>query len=146
MAKLVYPQIKFELGGIVFSRQTGNLEMEGEWIDTALPQPENIKAWQEFVVVEQQPMGFKTITQPTHPYAIWHLSFNVVTMTKEDHYNMLALSNWIPYRVFCASLGEAKLMWLVRKQNDPVATGNPEYTFKYSITLMEANDNSQYGV
>jgi hypothetical protein len=137
-----FPQVKVTIDSVEFGRVTSAEEVEGEAIDLCLPQPHDMNAWEEFEVVEQQPIGFKTITQASVPESVTHLRFSVDVFDPNDHAQLFALKNYTPHYVMCALLEDKTLMYLKRKERKYIKTGAPEYSFMWTFEFVECNDNN----
>lgn len=52
--------------------------------DWSQPNPNEIKWWRDFNVVEHHVVGHKPLTQCTEPEALWHCSIRLVTLADQD--------------------------------------------------------------
>jgi hypothetical protein len=136
MAKDI-PQIKVKVDSLEFGQETSADEVEGEFLDLCLPQPHDLTAWEEFPVVEQPPVGFKTITQSTQPEGVTHLRFSVDVFNPVHHQFLFKLKNYTPHYVICGLLEEKTLMLLTRKERKYIKTGAPEFSFMWTLEFVE---------
>jgi hypothetical protein len=137
MAKDI-PQIKVKVDSLEFGQETSADEVEGQFLDLCLPQPDSLMAWTEYPVVEQPPVGFKAISQSTAPDGLVHFKLSVNVFNPVHHQFLFKLKNFTPHYVICGLLEEKTLMFLTRKEVTYIKTGAPEYSFRWTLSFTEA--------